>query len=92
MSDKQSDMIVLFDERVGYFGRMAVSYGCLFGLIYIGVLLDSDAMQWVGAILAMLSIIGFAVRYNKQSTKTPQEAADYIAKTYGAVASPEARR
>lgn len=87
MSGKSSDdRIYLIDNRVGFVGRYVVTYGTLFGLIGVGVMTDSAAMQWVGGLLAMLGIIGIAHTYTKQQYKTPQEAADYIAKKYGVMA------
>lgn len=85
MTDKK-ETIHLMDSRVGFWGRAACSYGMTFGMIGIGILLDSPAMQWIAAIFAFIGILSMSVNYHQRNIKTPQEAADYIAKTYGAKA------
>jgi hypothetical protein len=83
MSEKKPDIISLFDGRVGFWGRWAVSYGTLLACIGLGVIIQSDALQWIGAILWFVGIISTSVSYATKAHKTPQEAADYLAKTYG---------
>lgn len=88
MSDEKIDLIRLFDSTVGFWGRFALSYGTLFGAIGVGVVIKSDALQWIGAIVWLLAMFGFATSLAKQSNRTPQQAADYLAKKYGVIGHP----
>lgn len=55
----------------------------LVSMIGLGVLLKSEAMQWVGAIVFFLSLMArFRSGYPRM---TPQEAADRLAKDFGVV-------
>lgn len=83
MSEKKPEIISLFDSRVGFFGRMVVSYGTLLACIGVGVLIQSDALQWVGAVIWFVGMISTSVSYATKAHKTPQEAADYLNKHYG---------
>jgi hypothetical protein len=90
MSDKEV-IIILYTTKTGLWARSLVSYGIILGLIGIGILTGSDAMQWVGAILAMLSLVGMAKSHSDRSKKTPQEAADYLTRNFGVVGSSSTR-
>ena len=92
MSSKEEVIIQLHETKAGYWRRMATSYALLSAFIGLGIVMNSDAMQWVGAVVGMLTMIGTSIMLAKSSNKTPQEAADFLAKNYGVVASPEARR
>lgn len=83
MSDKKPEIISLFDGRVGFWGRMVVSYGTLLACIGVGVLVKSDALQWIGAIIWFVGVISTSVSYATKAHKTPQEAANYLFKNYG---------
>lgn len=54
-------------------------------LIGIGVFLESNAMQWFGAVMAMFFIIGSMAKAKKQ-TVTPEKAAQYLYDNFGAKA------
>jgi Zn-dependent membrane protease YugP len=43
-------------------------------LIGIGILLDSTALQWVGALIGFSTIVSFAVRLSKDNRFTIEEA------------------
>lgn len=81
MSD-EPDMVCLYDSRIGFWGRHFVSYSTLLGMIGIGRWIESDALQWVAAVIWFIGIMGFAISYSKQQAKTPQAAADYLLKAY----------
>lgn len=84
---ESKDYISLHDSKLGFWRRYFVTYGTLLACIGVGVLVQSDALQWIGSIIWFLGILGWAITYAKQGYKTPQEAADYLAEKYGAVAS-----
>jgi hypothetical protein len=87
MSDKKPEYISLYDGRVGFWGRWLVSYGTLLAMIGVGRWIESDALQWVAAIVWFVGLMGFAANYAKQNLKTPQAAAQYLAQHYGVIAT-----
>lgn len=63
---KSPEIIILHETTVQAWVGDASSVVMFVALIGIGVWLDSSAMQWVGAILGFITIIGKAVsRQNK---------------------------
>lgn len=55
-------------------------------IIGIGRAIDSPAMEWCGAIVAWVCILGIANSWRNKGRKKPQEAADYLRARYGVVA------
>jgi hypothetical protein len=53
-------------------------------VIGLGVLLNSEAMQWLGFLCVILSALLLALRQGK-SRVTPQEAADRLLRDFGVV-------
>jgi hypothetical protein len=51
----------------------------------IGWALGISALEWIGALMAMMYVIGRSTGRTKKMT--PQQAADYLAKEYNAKAS-----
>jgi hypothetical protein len=45
----------------------AVFYALLFGLIGLGVFVDSAAMQWAGFVVAFLALVGMAATAEKRN-------------------------
>ena len=45
----------------------AAFWGMLFGLIGLGVFVDSAAMQWAGFVVAFLGLIGMAANAEKRN-------------------------
>ncbi len=76
MSDKETHVIVLYETVLQSWARDAGSFAMIFGVIGVGVVLDSSAMQWLGAICAFLALIGRASGKTKRLTKA--EAIEYI--------------
>jgi uncharacterized iron-regulated membrane protein len=72
MADRE---IILLHETAGQsWLRDMSSVAGFIALIGIGVLLDSTAMQWTGAVLGFLVIIGRMMRVFKDSRVTIAEA------------------
>lgn len=91
MSDEK-DNIYLYDGGVRFWTRHVVSYGTLLGCIGLGIVTGSDALQWIGGAVWFVGLMGMAVAFNNHALKTPQQAADYLAARYGAVANGAALR
>lgn len=73
MSDKK-EVIILYETALQSWIRDASSAVMFIALIGIGVLLESSAMQWVGALLGFLVIIGKAVNHHNKSKMTVAQA------------------
>jgi hypothetical protein len=85
--EKNDDNIYLYDGRVGFWARYFVSYGTLLGCIGIGVMVGSDALQWIGGVVWFIGLVGMAMAFSKNAHKTPQEAANHLFKNYGVKAN-----
>lgn len=73
MTDKRE--ILIITESVGQSWRRDLSsLVTIIALIGIGILLKSNAMQWVGAILGFLMIMSRAARTVKDNRFTVEEA------------------
>lgn len=76
---KNETTIVLIDDRLSLSAaRDAFSFGTLVAMIAVGWLLDSSAMQWVGAIVWFMWLIGRATSLAKVSRCTPEQARERI--------------
>lgn len=56
MSTKDTKVIIIREAVWKSWARDLGTFLTFFGLIYIGIFLDSGAMQWVGAILGFIVI------------------------------------
>lgn len=74
MSEKKPEVIVLHESAGQGWLRDLSSVVCFVLLIGIGVLLDSSALQWVGALLGFLTIIARTMHIAKDSRMTTDEA------------------
>lgn len=87
--DPTPRIILLHETALQSWARDASSVASIVVLVGLGVLLDSSAMQWVGA---ALFFVGFMSRCSKMAKScerlTPQQAADHLANEFGVVASP----
>lgn len=70
----KTEIIVLYETGVQSLIRDIASTAMFVSLIGIGVLLESAAMQWVGAIIGFLTITTFATRMFRQSRYTIEQA------------------
>lgn len=74
MSNKEREIILLHETVLQSWVRDASSIVMFIALIGIGVYLESAAMQWVGAILGFLTIIGKAISHHNKSKMTIAQA------------------
>lgn len=80
-SDKEE--IIMITESVWQsLGRNISSLCSILIIIGIGVVLHSNAMQWFGFWIAMITIFAKAWNKTKGYKKSPQEAADYLFKKF----------
>lgn len=68
------EIIIIHETPLQSWKRDASSVTGFVALIGIGWLLDSSAMQWVGAILGFLFIIGAAFKLGRDNRMTVEEA------------------
>lgn len=67
--------VILIRERLfDSIAKDVVSIGTLTAGIYVGVLMNSSAMQWVTALLWMLLVFGRAIKSGKNNRLTIPEA------------------
>ena len=71
---KSNEVIILHETALQSWARGASSVVMFIALIGIGVYLDSSAMQWVGAILGFLVIIGKTISHQNRSKMTVEQA------------------
>lgn len=71
---KDREVIILHETALQSWIRDASSAVMFIALIGIGVYLESSAMQWVGAVLGFLTIIGKAINHHNQSKMTVEQA------------------
>lgn len=73
MSDKQT-VIVLSETVLESWARDAGTFAMLAGVCAVGWLLDSQALQWIGGIMAIISMISRAMGTHKRSRMTIAQA------------------
>ena len=90
MAEKH-DLILIKDDRL-WRSVLSDTYSTatLVGVIGIGLIVESPAMQWAGFVIFMLWVLVRASAKAKMTRKTAQEAADYIRDKLGVVATPPA--
>ncbi len=71
---KQTEVILLHETALQSWLRDASSVAMFVGLIGIGVYLESSAMQWVGALVGFVVIIGKVARVGKDNRFTISDA------------------
>lgn len=70
----KSEIIVIRESTSESIIRDCVSAGTLIGLIGVGVVLDSQAMQWVAGIMWMLWMLARGLRIMKDNRFTIEKA------------------
>lgn len=73
MSDKQT-VIVLSETVLESWARDAGTFAMLVGLCSVGWFLDSQALQWIGGIMAMIAILGRVLGTAQKSRMTIAQA------------------
>lgn len=75
----KSPEVVIIHETVAKSWLRDLSTFTLFAaLIGLGVLLDSGAMQWMGAIIAFITIVARASGTHRRSRKTIAQARQFL--------------
>ena len=60
-----------------------ISFLFIAAVIGAGRWMESAAMQWLGFLVLILTALSWSATDRKNSLKTPQQAADWLAETYG---------
>jgi hypothetical protein len=79
---KSPDVILVVESVKQSIIKDTFTFVMVTSLIGIGVFLESTAMQWFGAFMAMVGILGAIKKYSQKQTMTPQQAADYLRDNY----------
>lgn len=87
-TEKTKDNVILIRETTAESIKSDLfSFATACALIGVGVYLESDAMQWTGAALFWMVIMAQASGQKKKTTKTPQQAADWLRDKFNVRAS-----
>lgn len=71
---KHVEIIILHETTLGSWIRDASSLALFVSLIGIGVYLDSSAMQWLGAIVGFMVLVGKSINLSNKSKVSFEEA------------------
>lgn len=82
MKAAEQTIVCIHQTLIGSILSDLFSVSSLAALIGLGVILNSQAMQWCGFLLGSLWFIGRVTAVQKKSRMTPQEAADFIARNF----------
>ena len=84
---EDSEIITIIDDRFWQSAlNNAITFIVVVGVMGVGWLLGSSAMQWVGFVMLFLILLGRASDMNK-SRMSAQAAADHLAEKYNVVAT-----
>lgn len=73
MTDKTKLEIIILHESVWDSIKTDIfTFGCLIASIYVGVLLQSSALQWIAGLMLMLSIITRGIHKMERHMTIPQ--------------------
>lgn len=84
----QSNIIVVHESPMQSVIKDTYTFAAVVGIIGVGWLLGSDAMQWIGFVILSVIALARAGSISKKFRYTPQEAADLLRDRWGVVASP----
>lgn len=73
MSDKQT-VIVISETVLESWARDAGTFAVFIGFCAVGWFLDSQALQWIGSIMAMIAVVGRTARTMNRSRMTIAQA------------------
>lgn len=68
------EIIIIRESAASSIAKDAGTFALFASLIGIGVLLDSGAMQWVGAVIGFTSIVVWAARASAGNRLTVEQA------------------
>jgi uncharacterized protein (AIM24 family) len=72
------DVIIIHETFVKSWLRDLSTFTLFVALIGLGIVLDSGAMQWMGAIIAFLTIMAKASGVQKKNRRTIAEARKFL--------------
>lgn len=75
---KSPEVVIIHETIAKSWLRDLSTFTLLAALIGLGVLLDSAAMQWIGAIIGFITIVARAVGAHKSSRKTIAQARQFL--------------
>lgn len=85
---KRRTIIILHETVMQSWLRDIGTFAMTVGVISVGVILNSDAMQWVGAAMLILTAISRAGAILRNTRMTSQQAADILRDKFGVFATP----
>jgi hypothetical protein len=86
VSKPQKTVLYIYETVLQSWSRDFGTFSCIASLIGIGVILESDAMQWFGAIVGGVWIIVRSASNKHFHRATPQEAANILKRDFGVTA------
>lgn len=72
------ELIIIHETTLKSWARDASTFALFAALISLGVYLDSGAMQWMGAIIAFITVMSKATGMHKAARKTIPQARAYL--------------
>jgi hypothetical protein len=81
LSKVKPKVIILEETYLESLSKDVTTVALFISLVFIGVYLESNALQWMGAIIAFLSIAARASGWRKQQTMTREQALAYLYRT-----------
>lgn len=75
---KELPVVIIHETILKSWLRDLSTFALFAALIGLGLLLNSSAMQWMGAIIAFLTIFGKASGLHKKNRKTIAEARQFL--------------
>ena len=75
---KEAPVVIIHETTLKSWLRDASTFALFASLIGLGIILNSGAMQWMGAIIAFLTIGGKASGLHKKNRKTIAEARQFL--------------
>ena len=84
-------VVLLYESTAQHLAQTVASAAIAVGMCWMGLTFNSTAMQWIGFAFFWLTIIAAGKSTYNKSTKTPQEAADWLYATFGVTARAEGR-
>ncbi|RVO41330.1 hypothetical protein CN093_08680 [Sinorhizobium meliloti] len=78
MATKEVPVVIIHETIVKSWLRDISTFALFAALIGVGWLLDSGAMQWMGAIIAFITILTRANGLHKKNRKSISEARQFL--------------
>ena len=75
---EKTKIIIIHETAIQSWMRDASTFALFIALIGVGVILESSAMQWVGAIIAFITTASHMSGAHKKASKTIAEARTFL--------------